>query len=564
MFEHEMPGDIKMHNNHQDHTDVVQALILFVILSAATLASSWLLSVPDAFSLSLLAQVAPVLVSAIALFGFYKIQNHVILKLSIPVVFTLNFTSWGYALYVYSFELSGLAASAGSQELVLFSSMSNLIYLFGMAISIILLHRYCRFAVYISSLMTVTLVVLLFVFSSYFLNYLFASLILLSSVIVLSVISKQVTVVENTIHKAEVDDPEFLDSELLPSEIEQEEIIPELAINALPLNDNLPTHDWETVLRDLQDELKGCADVDKLFSNMLTFLNDRIGFEAAAVGMLQERSIKRIASSGDDQYIHSQCLGWNSQRIKELFASKEPILSRQSQLSISDNGAADSLHRLDIPVLSNNKAVGIVTLFRETMLFDTHDVKLASAIVFHSMLSLRNARLQEEVKRLSVSQATTNLTLFSREQFVQKIQPVLEKIGKPRECTLFIVDVDNYSDINDKVGREAANLLYKAVSKKIISQLTDNDVIGRYGNEGFVVLMDETDLNQGKHKAENIRESVSQLKVNYQDQALATTISIGLTIVTDPDDNLSTLMRKADMGLFVAKENGSNTVKVSL
>ena len=57
---------------------------------------------------------------------------------------------------------------------------------------------------------------------------------------------------------------------------------------------------------------------------------------------------------------------------------------------------------------------------------------------------------------------------------------------------------------------------------------------------------------------------VSNLKLKYQDSVITTTISIGLTIVSDPEEDLAGLMRKADMGLFVAKENGCNTVKVSL
>jgi GGDEF domain-containing protein len=52
--------------------------------------------------------------------------------------------------------------------------------------------------------------------------------------------------------------------------------------------------------------------------------------------------------------------------------------------------------------------------------------------------------------------------------------------------------------------------------------------------------------------------------VKYQEHVITTTVSIGLTIVSNPKDDLAALMRKADMGLFVAKENGCNSVKVSL
>lgn len=78
------------------------------------------------------------------------------------------------------------------------------------------------------------------------------------------------------------------------------------------------------------------------------------------------------------------------------------------------------------------------------------------------------------------------------------------------------------------------------------------------------MLLDETELMDAKTTAENIRAQVENIKLKYQDQVVTTTVSIGLTIFSDAEESLSSLMRKADMGLFVAKENGSNTVKVSL
>jgi PleD family two-component response regulator len=44
----------------------------------------------------------------------------------------------------------------------------------------------------------------------------------------------------------------------------------------------------------------------------------------------------------------------------------------------------------------------------------------------------------------------------------------------------------------------------------------------------------------------------------------SSTLSIGLTSVSEQGDDMQSLVRKADMGLFVAKESGRNSVKVSL
>ena len=179
-------------------------------------------------------------------------------------------------------------------------------------------------------------------------------------------------------------------------------------------------------------------------------------------------------------YLHTKALNWTNQRVKEIFSLREPKLSTQTQLSAAAESVADPMHRLDIPVISNNKVLGLVTLFRDENVFDTHDVKLASSIVFHSMVALRQARLQDEVKRLSNTSVETKLTLYSREQFVTKVKPIFEKLSRPRECSLFIVELDNLDSVIDTQGRDAGALLFKTASKTVMSNLSESDVLGRY------------------------------------------------------------------------------------
>ncbi len=542
----------------QNALQVTKALSLFLLLSICIVATSWLLAIPTYFDIKVAAQFLPVLACVGMLFLVNKLQHRIVLITSTALIFLIIFTCWSFVLYLDISVATRSPAATTEQTTTHKFGIADAIYLLGLCFSIILLHRFFRFAVYLSSSAIITLVVLLVVFADPEITDLIAIFILLSTTIIISFIVNRDIAAPVHAHKLIDIDNQFDDAELLPSEAEQS-IVPELAINALPLNEHSTTHDWELTLRDLQRGLKSSPDVDQLFGSMLHFIHDRIEYDAAAVGMLQDRSLRKIAASGDDEYLHSKSLGWTNQRIKEVFKTGDAILSQQSRLT-----GDDSVHRLDIPVVSGTKAVGIVTLFRETMIFDTQDVKLASSIVFHSMIALRHARLQEEIKRLSSDSKTTHLTLYSREQFVEKTQAVFDKLGKPRECSVFIVDIDNLGEINDKTGHEAAIALYKAVSKTIMSKLSERDILGRYGKEGFIVLMDETDLNGAKEKAESIRSKISHLKLKYQGQVITTTVSIGLTIVSDPDENLQGLMRKCDMGLFVAKENGCNTVKVSL
>lgn len=543
--------------------DLNRGLALLAVIAVSIIGSSWLLFLPVYFDLKIAAQIFPLLITLILLFAVTRIQHVYLNYLAAPFGYLLNFSSWSFVIYLNAVTLGDTSKETISDLMsTQLTGMSDSMYILGLCLITMWLGRYFKYAIYLSSLSILSLVVLLQQFSNTPVTLLITIFLLLSCCVAIAQLGFKIQIITPDPVKAVHDD--FIDEDmLLPAEEEVQEIIPELEINTLPLNEMSGTHDWELILRELNTELKNTSDVDQLFKSMLVFLHGAMEFDAAAVGMLQDKSIKKIAKYGDDEYLHTQSLSWTNQRIESLFKSREAILSKQPQLSASAADEVAALHRLDIPVISNNKVLGVVTLFRDTLLFDMHDVKIASSIVFHSMIALRQARLQDEIKRLSSESTPAKLTLYTREQFVSKVKPVLEKLGKPRECSLFIVELDNIDFTIDTVSRDAGAALYRAVSKVILSLLKESDILGAYGKEGFIIMLDETNLMSAKETAEKIRSKVSKLKLNYKGGVITTTISIGLTIVSDPDEDLASVMRKADMGLFVAKENGSNTIKVS-
>ena len=320
------------------------------------------------------------------------------------------------------------------------------------------------------------------------------------------------------------------------------------------------SHDWEYVLRELHNELKSMHDVDALFKNMLLFMSGAIDFDAAVVGMIQERSMNKISVFGPDEYTHSKVLGWSNDLVAKLSRTSQPEVNQQEFMS--DSGEAKSLYRIDVPVISNSKMIGLVTILRDSMCFNEYEIKLASSIVFHSMIALRQARLQEEVKRQAV--ASANKTLYTREQFFEKAQIELAKINQPRVFSLLLMELDDIEKVADSLGIDTATKLYKTVATTMLSLLNANDVLGRYGKDGLVVMLYETDLLEAKKRAENFREKISQLKCKTNDGVVSTTLSIGLASVSEQGETMETLVKKADMGLFVAKESGRNSVKVSL
>ncbi len=313
--------------------------------------------------------------------------------------------------------------------------------------------------------------------------------------------------------------------------------------------------DWPIVLEKLSKSLNSIHDVDVLFNKMLFALNESIPYKSAAVGMLQGRDLKAIQTFGDESFMTPSILNWSNDFIRTLAEKQQEFTN-----TFTDNNI--TYYRLDLPILSNGKFVGVVTLVRESEEFDNYACKLSSSILFHSMVSLRNARLYEEFKKLKSKGKQTSL--ITRDQFMDSSAVRLSKLNEPRSASLMIVEIDHFDKLEERYNKETSLAVYNSITSILLSATRDNDILGRYGNEGYVVLLNDTDLLEAKKQAERMRELIAKTPCKTSVGKITTTVSIGLASASHSDEDIRSLSQRAGMALFVAKESGKNSVKVKL
>ena len=320
------------------------------------------------------------------------------------------------------------------------------------------------------------------------------------------------------------------------------------------------TQNWPEVLEKLSKSLSSIHDVDVLFNKMLLIIEESIPFKAAAIGMLQERELKITHSAGDDSLLVPDVLHWSNDLIRLLADKKQEMINR---VDFEDSVLGDlHLIRLDLPILSNDKFVGVVSLVREAEEFDNYSSKLANSIIFHSMVSLRNARLYEEFKRLKSKGKQT--ALFTREQFMDASAKKLDKLNEPRSASLMMIEIDHFDKLEERYNKETSLAVYNAISDLLMNATRDNDLLGRYGKEGYIVLLNDTDLLDAKKLAERMRELIAKTPCKTSVGKITTTVSIGLASASHTDEDIASLSQRAGMALYVAKESGKNSVKVKL
>lgn len=313
--------------------------------------------------------------------------------------------------------------------------------------------------------------------------------------------------------------------------------------------------DWPLVLEKLSKSLNSIHDVDVLFNKMLFALNESIPYKSAAVGMLQGRDLKIIQMFGNEDFMTPDIINWSNDYIRSLAESQQEFTS-----TFEENNT--TYYRLDLPILSNGKFIGVVTLIRESEGFDNYACKLSSSILFHSMVSLRNARMYEEFKKLKSKGKQT--TLITRDQFMDSSAERLSKLNDPRSASLMIVEIDHFDKLEERYNKETSLTVYNSITNILLAATRDNDILGRYGNEGYVVLLNDTDLLEAKKQAERMRELIAKTPCKTSVGKITTTVSIGLASASHSDEDIRSLSQRAGMALFVAKESGKNSVKVKL
>lgn len=175
--------------------------------------------------------------------------------------------------------------------------------------------------------------------------------------------------------------------------------------------------------------------------------------------------------------------------------------------------------------------------------------------LFISFLMISNFKLTESLNNLSLTDPLTNS--YNRrflELYIEKTLPVYSETD--RELTVIMFDIDFFKKINDNYGHSIGDLILKRVTFTTTRLLRKYDVLIRTGGEEFLILLPETNLEQGVSIALRINEAV---KIDSIDIGVPVTLSMGVEEYSKYE-SFDLLLQEVDKKVYRAKENGRNQV----
>ncbi|MBK1988529.1 response regulator [Sphaerospermopsis aphanizomenoides BCCUSP55] len=186
---------------------------------------------------------------------------------------------------------------------------------------------------------------------------------------------------------------------------------------------------------------------------------------------------------------------------------------------------------------------------------------LIKPIVPTELLTRVRTRLeQRKLWRMAEIDALTGVSL--RRQALQDLTRFLQLAQRQQQLfSLAILDLDHFKSVNDKYGHEMGDRVLNYFGKLISQSFRQEDVVGRWGGEEFVVGMYGTSKEDGMRRLAQVLEQFSQYSFTVPDGTrFQVTFSGGIAQAPDDGKDLQTLYQQADAALYQAKALGRNCI----
>jgi diguanylate cyclase (GGDEF)-like protein len=214
------------------------------------------------------------------------------------------------------------------------------------------------------------------------------------------------------------------------------------------------------------------------------------------------------------------------------------------------------------PLTSGDRVFGaLLALDREEQLdpFDDDDQRLFEALAAHASTTLERARLVEEL-RLEVESKShqamhdTLTGLPNRTLFLERASAALAETGR---AAVALLDLDRFKEVNDTLGHGTGDRLLCEVAECLVRAAHGRATVARLGGDEFAVIV--TDIIGPEEAIGIVRDLEAALTrpMNVDGITLAVRASAGVALAPEHGDNVATLLQRADIAMYLAKEKRS-------
>jgi diguanylate cyclase (GGDEF)-like protein/PAS domain S-box-containing protein len=281
---------------------------------------------------------------------------------------------------------------------------------------------------------------------------------------------------------------------------------------------------YRTILEDMQD---GYFEVD--LAGNLTFFN----YSLCQIWGYPE---DELMGMNNRQYTDKENAKKLFQTFNEVYRTGKPAKAFNWQIRSKDGKKIFIEASISLKKDSSGKPIGFQGLTRD--------------------ISERK-QLEEEIHYQATHDALTGLA--NRLMFGQMLNHTIESAKRhQRQFAVLFIDLDRFKIINDTLGHDAGDQLLQEIGARLKQTLRAADLIARLGGDEFIILIE--DVSDANHVATVAHKIIANIikPLTIMGQECRITASIGISIYPKDAEDEQSLMKNADLAMYLAKEEGKN------
>jgi diguanylate cyclase (GGDEF)-like protein/PAS domain S-box-containing protein len=170
-------------------------------------------------------------------------------------------------------------------------------------------------------------------------------------------------------------------------------------------------------------------------------------------------------------------------------------------------------------------------------------------------------KAERELERQALHDALTDLP--NRTLLLDRLdQGIRTSRRHSTPLALLVMDLDRFKDVNDTFGHQAGDLLLREAAARLRHELRDVDTVARLGGDEFAILLQGTEEEGADQVARKIIETLQRpFEIGGEVHEIA--VSIGIALCPRHGEDVDTLLRRADIAMYVAKRSSSGAAVYS-
>jgi diguanylate cyclase (GGDEF)-like protein len=288
-------------------------------------------------------------------------------------------------------------------------------------------------------------------------------------------------------------------------------------------------------------------------------LDDAIGsaLETAMALPKADAAVVELDATGDADERLLGAIGLDEEGALRIFTgAPDQREARAVELSYlyGEEHANGAVHEaLGVPLVTRGGRIGWLGIFSRDprVRFGDDDLRGLEELAERVAPAIENARRFREARKLADLDALTGL--HNRRYFHETLAREVDRAQRyQRRLSVVMVDVDDFKEINDRIGHLAGDAVLAEIADRIRQVVRSADVPCRVGGDELAVIVPEVEVGQARQLVGRIQRAVSSQPIA---RAGRVRVSAGVADL-QPNDSPTSLFERADESLYAAKHAG--------